>query len=68
MAFRFSAEMKIESKNYNIPIFIYSRIEKKKFNTNINLIPKTRLLLRNTYDLILNELLTIILSINCHFT
>ena len=36
MAIRFSAEMKIiESKNYNIAIFIYSKIEKKKFNTNV---------------------------------
>ena len=33
MAIRFSAEMKIESKNYNVPILIYSKIEKKKFNT-----------------------------------
>ena len=33
MAVCFSTEMKIESKNYNIPIFIYSKIEKKKFNT-----------------------------------
>ena len=29
MAIRFPAEMKIESKNYNIAIFIYSKIEKK---------------------------------------
>ena len=35
MVIRFSTEMKIESKNCNIPIFIYSKIEKKKFNTNI---------------------------------
>ena len=28
MAIRFSAEIKIESKNYNIAIFIYSKIEK----------------------------------------
>ena len=35
MAIRFSAEMKIENKNYNIAIFIYSKIEKKKFNTNV---------------------------------
>ena len=35
MAIRFSAEMKIESKNYNVPILIYSKIEKKKFNTNV---------------------------------
>ena len=34
MAIRFSVEMKIESKNYNIAIFIYFKIEKKKFNTN----------------------------------
>ena len=32
-AIHFSAEMKIESKAYNIPIFIYSKIEKMKFNT-----------------------------------
>ena len=32
MVSHFSAEMKIESKNYNIAIFIYSKIEKKKFN------------------------------------
>ena len=30
MAICFSAEMKIESKNYSIAIFIYSKIEKKK--------------------------------------
>ena len=36
MTIRFSAEMKIESKKYNIAIFIYSKIEKKTFNTNIN--------------------------------
>ena len=35
MTIRFSAEMKIESKNYNIPTFIYSKIEKTKFNTNM---------------------------------
>ena len=35
MAIRFSREMKIESKNYNIAIFIYSKIEKKTFNTNV---------------------------------
>ena len=35
MAIRFSAEMKIKSKNYNIAIFIYSKIENKKFITNI---------------------------------
>ena len=35
MAIRFSVEMKIESKNYSIAIFIYSKIEKKKFNTNV---------------------------------
>ena len=29
--------MKIESKNYNIPILVYSKIEKKKFNTNMSL-------------------------------
>ena len=28
MAIRFSAEIKIESENYNIAIFIYSKIEK----------------------------------------
>ena len=27
--------MEIESKNYNIVILIYSKIENKKFNTNI---------------------------------
>ena len=37
MAIRFSAEMEIESNNYNITIFIYSKIEKKKFNTNVSL-------------------------------
>ena len=35
MVIHFFAEMKIESKNYNIPIFIYSKIEEKKFNTNL---------------------------------
>ena len=35
MVNRFSVEMKIESKNYSIAIFIYSKIEKKKFNTNV---------------------------------
>ena len=35
MAIRFSTEMNIESKNCNITIFIYSKIEKKKFNTNV---------------------------------
>ena len=35
MAIRFSTEMKIESKNCNIRIFIYSKIEKKKFSTNV---------------------------------
>ena len=35
MAIRFSIEMKIHSKDCNIPIFIYSKIEKKKFNTNV---------------------------------
>ena len=34
MDIRFSTEMKIESKNCNIPISNYSKIEKKKFNTN----------------------------------
>ena len=38
MAIRFSLEMKIESKNYSIAIFIYSKIEKKKFNTNVLLL------------------------------
>ena len=32
----FSTEMKIESKNCNIAIFIYSEIEKKKFNSNLS--------------------------------
>ena len=31
----FSTEMKIESKNYNIPILIYPKTVKKKFNTNV---------------------------------
>ena len=35
MAIRFSVEMKIESKNYSVAILIYSKIEKKKFNTNV---------------------------------
>ena len=35
MAIRFSTEVKIESKNCNIRIFIYSKIEKKKFSTNV---------------------------------
>ena len=35
MAIRFSTETKSEKKNYNIAIFIYSKIEKKKFNTNV---------------------------------
>ena len=35
MAIRFSIEMKIESKNYNITIFVNSKIEKNAFNTNI---------------------------------
>ena len=35
MAISFSTEMNIESKNCNITIFIYSKIEKKKFNTNV---------------------------------
>ena len=35
MAICFSTEMKIERKNCNIPIFIYSKIEKMKFNTNV---------------------------------
>ena len=35
MAIRFSIEMKIESKYYSIAIFIYFKIEKKKFNTNV---------------------------------
>ena len=39
MAICFSAEMKIESKNYSIAIFIYSKIEKKKkINTNVLLL------------------------------
>ena len=32
MAIRFPTEMKMGSKNCNIPIFIYSKIEKKQFN------------------------------------
>ena len=35
MAIGFSVEKKIESKNYSIEIFTYSKIEKKKFNTNL---------------------------------
>ena len=35
MAICFSAEMKIESKNYSIAIFIYSKIEKKKLNAKV---------------------------------
>ena len=35
MTIRFSAEMKIESNNYKIAIFIYFKIKKKKFNTNV---------------------------------
>ena len=35
MAIHFSTKMKIESKNCHIPIIIYSKIEKKKFNTNV---------------------------------
>ena len=35
MALRFSTKMKIKIKNYNIPIFIYFKIAKKKFNTNL---------------------------------
>ena len=31
MAIRFSAEIKIGSRIYNIPIFIYSKTEKKEF-------------------------------------
>ena len=34
MAIRFSTEMKIEMKYYNILMTIYSKIEKKKLNTN----------------------------------
>ena len=34
MAIRFSAEMKIDNKNYNNAIFIYSEIGKKKFSTD----------------------------------
>ena len=40
MAIHFSAEMKIESKNYNVPILIFSKIEKKKFNTKLLLFVK----------------------------
>ena len=32
---RFSAKLRIESGNYETPVFIYSKIEKKKFNTNL---------------------------------
>ena len=34
MAIRFSVEMKTESKNYSIAIFIHSKIEKEKININ----------------------------------
>ena len=32
---RFSAKLRIESGNYETPVFIYSKIEKKKFNINL---------------------------------
>ena len=35
MTIRFSAEMKIEIKNYNFQLFVYSKIEKKKSDTNV---------------------------------
>ena len=35
MSIGFSTEIKIESKNCNISIFIFSKIETKKFNTNV---------------------------------
>ena len=35
MTILFSAQLKIESKNCNIPIFIYLKTENKKFNTNV---------------------------------
>ena len=35
MAIRFSTEMKIEMKNCDIPIFIFSKIKKKKTNANV---------------------------------
>ena len=35
MTIRFSTEMKIESKNCNISIFIFSKIDTKKFDTNV---------------------------------
>ena len=38
MVIRFSAEIKIESQNYSIAIFIYSKIEKEKFNTSVLLL------------------------------
>ena len=35
MAIHFYAEMKIESKNYKISIFIYSKKKKKKKNQHV---------------------------------
>ena len=35
MAISFPTEIKIESKNCNITIFIYTKIETKKFNTSL---------------------------------
>ena len=37
-SFVFFAEIKIESKNYNISIFNYSKIEKKKFSASMLLV------------------------------
>ena len=41
MTILFSAQLKIESKNCNIPIFIYLKIENKKFNTNVLVLKKS---------------------------
>ena len=41
MTILFSAQLKIESKNCNISIFIYLKIENKKFNTNVLVLKKS---------------------------
>ena len=48
MIILFSAQLKIESKNCNIPIFIYLKIENKKFNTNV-LILKNQIKCENSF-------------------
>ena len=48
MTILFSAQLKIESKNCNIPIFIYLKIENKKFNTNV-LILKNQIKCENSF-------------------